>query len=280
MPHARQIRNLWVLAFALSVFGLFIFSFQNCSPVGFTGTNQEETQLPSKIPDSLIRGTLTNAVTNAKLKDVTVKIRLASHPNQVLLKLKTDANGIYRTGALLPGRYLVDFSLNGFIDILNVPAEVVEGQETVLNKSMSTSLEDGQIRIVLNWCDAKPGAVEDVDSYLIVPQTNTPIYFNNKVGYGAHLDIDVRKWKGPETTTITQIHQGTYVFYVNNFTDRYDKQALGRSDVSVTVYKGNQVLKQYQIPQGRGTTFEVFRIVNGQLVDVLKYNDDLLVATY
>lgn len=172
----------------------------------------------------------------------------------------------------------MDFSNTGYITLTSVAAQVTTHATTVLNESLSPALASGQIRIVLNWCDETPGAVRDIDSYLQVPGGGDPVYFYNKTASGAQLDVDETDWKGPETITITSLGSGTYSYYVNNYSYRRNRLALGSSSVRVSVYKGTSLLRTYAVPSGNGLTYEVFRIVNGTLTDVKAYNDSLSVA--
>ena len=141
-----------------------------------------------------------------------------------------------------------------------------------------------EYRVTLSWCDEKSGAVSDVDTYLSIPGASVPLYYSVKAKEyeGTHLDVDDTGWRGPETTTIKDLRRGTYVFYVNNYSGRTDLRALGRSEVTVQVYRGQQQVRSYRIGSGRGITYEVFRIEVGsggaRTVDIEKYNDSLWVS--
>jgi hypothetical protein len=123
--------------------------------------------------------------------------------------------------------------------------------------------------------------VRDVDSYLTFEsptQTRLVLSYARSQIPGALLDIDDTNWVGPETVTILNIPQiGTYLYYVNNYGQRNETSALGKSGVSVKVYKGAALLKQYEVPPGIGINWEVFKIVDGVFDDsqTQRYNDNL-----
>lgn len=273
--------------FVLLLVGITLL-FQNCAPtsVGYSeAPKADNSVVPTPPPDtsplnadSVIRGTVTNAVNNHPIKAASVRLRKVETAHELLASMSTDNSGNFRSEALAPGNYFVDYVAEGFISVTNVQVVVEKSKEVILNQSMSTAVQSGQMRIVLNWSDPKAGAVEDVDAYMLYPGSTLPIYFNGPNGDGCLLDIDVRLWKGPETITISQMKQGTYRYYVNNYSSPLDRSALGKSEVKVAVYKGSELHKMYTVPMGFGITYEVFRIENGNVVDVKKFNDSLPVA--
>ena len=89
------------------------------------------------------------------------------------------------------------------------------------------------------------------------------------------LDHDDTNWVGPETVTILEQRQGTYVYYVNNFSDRSDLQALGRSGINILIIAGSEIIDEISIPQGTGLTYEVYRIIDGEFVITGGYDDTL-----
>ena len=47
------------------------------------------------------------------------------------------------------------------------------------------------------------------------------------------------------------------------------------SGANVKVYQGSTLVKEYNVPTGRaGNVWNVFKIVNGQIIDVNAYNSD------
>ena len=190
--------------------------------------------------------------------------------------------GNYTLSGIPAGNYLMDFQANGYISVLSRAVTVNAGAQTQANLSMSEALTTGTMRITLTWTNPMQGAVRDVDSYLAIPGVTNPLGFPYKGQsyYGATLDHDEINWVGPETITINTLSNSTYTYYVNNYSDRSSMTALGNSLVDITVYSGNNVLKEYKIPAGgNGRTFKVFQITAGVLVDVMQYDDTTPVYT-
>ena len=219
-----------------------------------------------------IQGNITNSTDGTPLAGVQVSVVMNGN---TVATATTDVNGNYVLSGLAPGSYTISFSKANYVPITGVAVTVVASQVSTVNDSMSTVLSSGQYRIVMTWCDHKSDAVRDMDSYLSVPGYSNPVSFHNHNEGSSQLDHDVTTWKGPETITINSLSSGTYTYYVNNYSDRDDHDALGNSNVHVNVYQGSSLIKSYDVPPGDGITYEVFQIVNGQIVDVNAYNKNL-----
>jgi hypothetical protein len=241
---------------------------------------QKEVKL---VDPGTIDGTIVNSVDGVPLAGVMVAVHLGSAIGPITQTVQSSTTGVYQVPNLQPGDYYLDFSLAGYVPIDAVPGTVISDQATVINESMTTILPDGEWRFIVTWCGplngcAEPDAVRDVDSYLLTPDMdpNQPIGFSNKTppNVGANLDRDDTSWYGPETISITDLRQGKYIYYVNNYSERNPPQfgGLGNSQIVVHVYKGNRLLKVYNVPQGLGLTYEVCHIENGQLVNVEAYD--------
>ena len=131
------------------------------------------------------------------------------------------------------------------------------------NATVSTTLNDSQLRIVLDW-GAQP---RDLDSHLLGPQLSGNefhIYYGNKRYFEsdiviADLDLDDTSGYGPETTTIYNPNEGTYTFYVYNFSGSPE---MSTSGASVRVYTGsnNEPAYVFNIPtDASGKIWTVFR---------------------
>lgn len=122
------------------------------------------------------------------------------------------------------------------------------------------------MRIVLNW-GARP---EDLDSHLIYPGNH--VYFSEKQGTDANLDVDDTTSYGPETITIERKHDGQrYVYAVHDYShrDADNDTALSSSGAKVFVYVGRTLIRTYYVPTGKvGNLWEVFAVTeNGEFVD-------------
>jgi hypothetical protein len=119
-----------------------------------------------------------------------------------------------------------------------------------------TSL-DG-MRIVLNW-GATPA---DLDSHVVYPDNH--VYFENKQGTDANLDVDDTTSYGPETITIERKHEGQrYIYAVHNYSNRdnMNSDALSKSNAKVFVYIGQTLVRTYYVPVNRkGNLWEVFAV--------------------
>ena len=123
------------------------------------------------------------------------------------------------------------------------------------------------MRIVLNW-GAEP---RDLDSHLLFPDNQ--VYFRNKFGADALLDVDDTDGFGPETITINRKHDGErYVYAVFNYSNRtgVSEDSLANSGAEVFVYVGQTLIKTYYVPANRkGNMWEVFAITGaGEIQDI------------
>lgn len=123
------------------------------------------------------------------------------------------------------------------------------------------------MRVVLSW-GQHPA---DLDSHIVYPGNH--IYFSEKQGEDAHLDVDDTDSYGPETITLQKKRFGdTYVYAVHDFTHSGNPSAnaLSSSQAKVFVYVGQSLVRTYYVPQGqRGNLWTVFRITgNGDFQDI------------
>ncbi len=122
---------------------------------------------------------------------------------------------------------------------------------------MSSGLGAGNIRIVLTWGDSP----SDLDSYLYTPEISGSTH---QVWYGgrgsetsapyATLDVDSMNSYGPETTTIYELHEGSYKYAVEWYADSSgNNTSLGRSNAKVDVYDENGLFATYNVPMTAGS---------------------------
>lgn len=225
-----------------------------------------------------ITGLVRDSVRGTPISGAEVGFREATE-RDYFHRTRTNNEGAYQSPHLRPGEYAVDVIQRGYVTSERSQVRVTAGKVENENVSLTPPVAEGQFRITMSWTSAAPDAVSDVDSYLQIPGFPQPISYRIKGQEygGAHLDRDDTDWVGPETTTIRSIKAGTYRYYVNNFNLRRNERALGNSMVSIQVYKGSQLVKTYRVPPGVGNTFEVFEIRDGEVRDVLRYNDQLVV---
>ncbi len=114
------------------------------------------------------------------------------------------------------------------------------------------------MRVVLNW-GAMP---EDLDSHLVYPGNH--VYFVDKQGAEANLDVDDTTSYGPETITIERKHDGErYIYAVHDYSNRenMNSMALSKSGAKVFVYIGQTLVRTYYVPANRkGNLWQVFAV--------------------
>lgn len=134
--------------------------------------------------------------------------------------------------------------------------------------ALSPVLKDlDSMRIVLNW-GKNP---LDLDSHL--SYKNQHIYWDNKQGLAANLDVDDVDSYGPETVTIDKKLDGQYYVYsVHDYSDRTQPNTnnLSNSQAKVMVYAGESLIRSYYVPTAKtGNLWTVFRISpEGEIQDI------------
>ncbi len=189
--------------------------------------------------------------------------------------ITSSSGGFYKTKAIDAGVYTI-FVSDSRKEIENsdkyistsFTIKVLGNTEiTSQNGTVSNSLSENQLRIVLTW-GAKPS---DLDLHLFITTYQNGfghVSYGNKTYYVggnkiADLDLDARAGYGPETITIYTAIDGTYTFYVNDFSNNQNgasNQSLRDSGATVYVYSGNatQPIFCYPVPSKLGTVWKVF----------------------
>jgi len=123
------------------------------------------------------------------------------------------------------------------------------------------------LRVVLTWGKTP----RDLDSHMIFPGNN--IFFRNKKGTDAELDVDDTDSYGPETITLQKKHYGeSYVYAVHDYSNSGypNSNELSNSEAKVFVYMGQSLVRTYYVPQNRaGNLWTVFRMTgSGDFQDI------------
>ncbi|RWA26205.1 hypothetical protein DJ028_19160 [Pseudomonas veronii] len=123
------------------------------------------------------------------------------------------------------------------------------------------------LRVVLTWGKTP----RDLDSHMIFPSNN--IFFRNKKGTDAELDVDDTDSYGPETITLQKKHYGeSYVYAVHDYSNSGypNSNELSNSEAKVFVYMGQSLVRTYYVPQNRaGNLWTVFRMTgSGDFQDI------------
>ena len=218
-------------------------------------------------------GYITDAITGKAVQNVKLQIRAGANSpdtNDILLTLSTDSGGYYSykpkdifgiKRGLTSGMYTVTAIKDGYItSSFNI---VVKEDEDVDNQNgtISPVLKDKEYRIVLRW-GSRPS---DLDSHYNAIAEADHVYYSNKRGKAANLDVDDTSSYGPETITVTDFDSlsNGFVYSVHNYSNKSESssQALSESDAYVTVYHGKYEPVVFHVPVGYvGTVWNVFKV--------------------
>ena len=243
-----------------------------------------------------IGGTVTNAMNNEPLSEVTLNFRegynVTSGP--VELSLLTGNDGKFYTNELDYGYYTVEVSKDGFISAYFVVQAAASNWDNAIRDdalkqvfSISPYIQsDDTLRIVLTWGEYPA----DLDSHIAGSLANGSrfhVYYSNKNVYEeiddesvntANLDIDDTQSFGPETITlhITNLTE-VYSYYIHDFTNRNSSYStsMATSGAKVQVFSGSVLLATYEISANSdGTLWHVFDFdpVTGTLITQNQYS--------
>lgn len=242
-------------------------------------------------------GVIRDAVNNNPLSDVTLNLYSGwnnpAESNTAIRTLKTDSNGCFsydtvtafgKVIGLTAGNYTLTASKEGYTDtsynIVVYSGNTFDNPE--INETMSPEMSDGFYRIVLTWGETP----RDLDSHLVAEteeDDNFHVYYSQKnpYPYYANLDVDDTDSFGPETITITDFGKLSNIRYaVHDYTNRNQASSncLSNSGAIVRLYKGNQLLRTFNVPSGYdGTEWDVFSLdSNGKIttINTMTYNSN------
>ncbi len=230
--------------------------FDQC---GQTPTGTPKAYLPIVLRrPALAPGTVTGRVVNAINAQGISGAQVCVLPN---FCTTTNSQGNYTISNVAAGPRTVRASASGFTTLLQ-GITVPGGGAVTLNFALSPILGQGQLRIVLTW-GATPA---DLDSHLWLPPSNPyHVYYNNDGNCNAFpfacLDVDDISSYGPETITIKQRFNGTYVYGVYNYSN---EAAITSSGGRVQVYGPSGLVAQFDVPgSGSGRWWYVFDLNGG-----------------
>ena len=207
----------------------------------------------------VINGISSSAIDGLPVKDVNVSI-------SELFDVTDEQGNFSLYIPNIPDSITIFGEKNSFCDFIGkfVVPENYNEKIFTYNFSISPIPSTGEIRFVLNWSES-PG---DLDSHLRTPQidsTNFHIYYGNRGSDESSpyviLDVDDVDGYGPETITIKQTFNGTYLYYIHNYTGGNFPESNGVVRIYNSPSCGGEVIS---IPkQGNGRYWYVCDI-NGE----------------
>ena len=229
-------------------------------------------------------GKISNALTGKGIEGVSLSIRNGwnnSEYGDIIESAVTDADGNYSVTLPL-GNYTIFAEKDGYIS----------GTFNIIVQSGTTDSQNGTItprglgnnfRIVLTWGENP----RDLDSHVVGTLSNGDnfhVYYNANYRYDGdievcNLDVDDKNSYGPETITLNTNTSEPYYYYIYRFDG---KGTVGTSEAQVRVYQNDTLIAKYNVPtdQGNGDYWNVFAIVNGELItrNTITDNSDLTYA--
>ncbi len=175
---------------------------------------------------------------------------------------KTDANGEMQAAGILQNdeNTLLIIQKEGYSTlVVKCPCW---GYTYALSPTMQ---DDKDIRVVLSW-GAQP---LDLDIHATFGNQKH-VFYAHKEEENTVLDVDDQNSYGPETITITNGMKTDFNFFVRDYTNRQNRnQVLSRSNATVFVYKGNNLIKTYYVPTNQtANLWSVFTMrPNGEIID-------------
>lgn len=234
--------------------------------------------IPSSTQDGIISGNIINAYTGARVySEVTLDFRRGidydpDSPGEILESITT-SSGSYSV-TLPAGNYTITAHGEGFITttsyVYAYGGVTVTSQNVVISPVFSGG--DSSVRIVLTWGSTP----SDLDSHLVGPKPDGDnfhvFYASMSYHYNldgtptlyANLDVDDVSSYGPETVTINTLTDGTYDYYIHDFTNRSSTTSdyLRNSQAVIRIYNSdNELLRTFNVPTGGGasTIWHVFK---------------------
>ena len=189
-----------------------------------------------------LKGKVSNAINGAGVPDVLVTVGD--------ITAITNENGDYNIGLIFFGEYDITGENEEFCPYSGnfIIPDDNSLDIFIYNFSVSPIPEPGETRMVLNW-GAEP---RDLDSHLLTPEIEGTTHHISYMNRGSDtaapyvtLDTDNTQGYGPETITIKQSFEGTYIYYIKNYSN---DETLANSGGAIQIYNS---------PDCDGETIEV-----------------------
>jgi hypothetical protein len=224
-----------------------------------------------------VGGTIRDAFSGELMADVSLQLRegINVHSGDVVFEASTDNNGYYQIAEVPAGYYTAQLSGNGYNNSYFSILSIGSQERLSQNAAISPVISEGETRIVLSWGSTP----RDLDSHLYgpgaLPEQRFHIYYANRGASAsepfANLDTDDTSSFGPETITIYQQREGTYSYYVHNFSSFATpaSRGLSASQAKVEIYQHNGSSTTFNVPAGKtGIWWHVFDLQGERIIPV------------
>lgn len=215
-------------------------------------------------------GIINNALTGNGVEGVSLSIRNGWNNRdhgEIVSSTVTDSSGKYSVTLPL-GNYTMIAEKSGYVTgTANIVVQ--SGTTDSQNVTITPIISGDNFRIVLTW-GKNP---RDLDSHVGGTLSNGNafhVYYGSKSQYDGevevcNLDVDDTTSYGPETVTLNATTSTPYYYYINRYAG---SGTVATSEAKIKVYQGANLVATFNVPtdQGSGDYWNVFAIVNGELV--------------
>jgi len=197
-----------------------------------------------------ISGIVTNATDGLGLSGATISVDGASQQGT------SGSDGAFSVTGIASGDQTIRVSASGFSDY-TVDVSLQDDTNTDLGViALSENLATGELRVVLSWGEFP----SDLDLHAWVPD-GTEIAYYSLIGDGISLDVDDTSSFGPETITISEQQDGTYNFFVHNYSGS-GSTSIFDSGARIDVYDGDGLITSVTPDSGCDNSKDYWHVVD------------------
>ena len=179
----------------------------------------------------------------------------------------SNADGSFELSSFSAGTYVLEITSSNYINTFVTVKVPVRGINDIGAISLTGAIDPNAYRIILNWGSSP----YDLDSHIRgidYNNSDSHVYYSNMSEPNLNLDRDDTDQYGPETITVSDFSSFAELKYaIHNYSYRDcssdDEEAmnLAESGATVSVFKGNTLLKTFNVPRNKkGTVWTVFSL--------------------
>jgi hypothetical protein len=218
----------------------------------------------------VVKGQVTDALTGGALADVNYIVRRGWNNIDGEVVTQGTTTGTSYSIELAPGNYSIEFSKGDYINVVVnvvIRSDAETNRNVAINPISDIEIDGDGFRVVLTWGEHPRDLdshlyLRDLDGNAVFHTSYYNMYYRVDGEIVGNLDLDDVSSYGPETSTVYSLaEEGTYSFYVHDYTNRNSQSstALANSGAQVKLYSGEALLATFTIPQNReGTLWHVF----------------------